>query len=193
MHIRSDQHNANNLWCLRLLYDPQARHLAESCLCNVSYPLPRVLRNHSGICEAANFWDTIHRFLWLNVPRHKIVTVELRMYSGLNTNIWYAATCSTHLKNDVGGFSLRDNFPPGLSRISILSKTSLLSLILGNIRFWYSFEIRHGFTTYTFTCGHVQFYFENLISPLISRKQIWYASRDVHPWNTTIFGSNFTE
>ena len=55
------------------------------------------------------------------------------------------------------------------------------------------FEIPCVSTIHTFAYKHLKFHFKNLVSPLVIHNQVWYVTRDLHPKNTTMFGSDVTE
>ena len=86
----------------------------------------------------------MHRLVSLIVLRHNILTFEL-LYCGLNMNLshvfWtkyelmvYGAAYCSHSKIVPEDISSEINSNPGLTRITTLSETNLLSLCLGNIQ-----------------------------------------------------------
>ena len=125
----------------------------------------------------------------LNMLRHKMLTFELLNFAStwIDTNLCSGKQPTFKMMPEYFSWAII-SYP---DHQGPLSETSPLSLCSGNIRCWYSlkYDMNIPFPT---SRGHLRFHNENLISSLIIGSHLWYISRDLHPINTMMFGSNLT-
>ena len=105
----------------------------------------------------------------------------------MNVMVWMNKIC---LKIWCTRDFLVRSFPTWLSMINEDNETKTIVFRIYSVLIF--FKIQYEITIPIVTCRYLEFHYENIISLLVIHSQIWHVSRDLHPRNITMLGSNMS-